>query len=250
MDFIVWCHHLLQTLEDERFHSHLSTHALQSIMFGEEAQQSTFHTSDARRGMFDAIEVLSKIGLVEEGQYKLKITPLGRQVLASPTDYWTMICEQNLDPEEQAVLNFVNNLCPQKGTNPNHAWLKDVAAKDLLGAFNIHPPPMQSNEHGQELSKYIYDLPKLLEDRNFMKTRGRAGYHNDLRSTYQGLVWGTRRGFTIESKLIDDLVKEWETTNVDFKREVSLDTKKQKAEFAGTSNHQIKRATLPHSGIR
>lgn len=232
MDFIDWCHHVLQTLEDNRFHSHLSSHELQNILFSEAAKQSTFHTSDARSGMFDAVKALSKIGLVEEGQYKLKITPLGRQVLTNPTDYWTTICEQDLDPEEQAVLNFVNNLCPQKGTNPDHAWLKDVEAKDLLEAFNIEPPPMQSNEHGTELRKYIYDLPKLLEDRNFMKTDGRAGYHNDLKSTYQGLVWGTRRGFTIESKFIDELIKEWETTSVDFKREIGLDTKKQKAEFA------------------
>ena len=79
---------------------------------------------------------------------------------------------------------------------------------------------------------YIYDLPKLLEDRNFLKTRGLAGYQNYITPTYQGLVWGTRRGFTIESKFIDELVKEWETTNVDFKREISLRTKEQKAEFA------------------
>ncbi len=203
-----------------------------SKTIGEAAKQSTFHTSDARRGMFDAVKALSKIGLVEEGQYKLKITPLGRQVLANPTDYWTAVCGQELDPEEQAVLNFVNNQSPQKGTNPDHAWLKDVEAKDLLAAFNIQPLPAESNEHRQELSKYVYDLPKLLEDRSFIETRGRAGYRNDLKPTYQGLVWETRRGFTIESKFIDELIKEWETTNIDFKREIGLDTKKQKAEFA------------------
>lgn len=83
-----------------------------------------------------------------------------------------------------------------------------------------------------ELRKYAYSLPSLLEDRGFLKTSALSGYHNDLKPTYQGLVWGTRRGFTIESKLIDELVKEWETTNVDFKREIGLNTKKQKAEFA------------------
>lgn len=126
MDFIDWCHHVLETLEDKRFHPHLSSHELQNILFGAAAKQSTFHTSDARHGMFDAIKALSKISLVEEGQYKLKITPLGRQVLANPTDYWTAVCGQELDPEEQAVLNFVNNQSPQKGTNPDHAWLGSV----------------------------------------------------------------------------------------------------------------------------
>jgi hypothetical protein len=34
-----------------------------------------------------------------------------------------------------------------------------------------------------------------------------------------------------ESRFIDDLVAEWETTSVDFKRQLSLDTMDQKAEF-------------------
>ena len=92
-------------------------------------------------------------------------------------------------------------------------------------------PNVSLLEHLRALRKYTSELPRLLADRNFLKTDGR-GYNNDVRPTYQGLVWGTRRGFTIESKLIDELVKEWETTDVDFKREISLDTKKQKAEFA------------------
>lgn len=147
-------------------------------------------------------------------------------------EYWTLICRQELDPEEQKMLNLVNTLSPQKGINPDHSWLKDVEAKNLLAFFDVPPPPMQSNEHRQQMSKYVYDLPKLLEDRGFMKTCGRTSYHNALKPTYQGLVWETRRGFTLESKLIDELVEEWETTNVDFKRELYLDTKKQKAEFA------------------
>ena len=52
-----------------------------------------------------------------------------------------------------------------------------------------------------------------------------------IQSTFKGLVWETRRGFTLESQFIDDLVAEWETTSVDFKRQLSLDTMDQKAEF-------------------
>lgn len=52
-----------------------------------------------------------------------------------------------------------------------------------------------------------------------------------LRSTYRGLVWEYRRKFTPESKFIDGLVAEWETTSMDFKRELYLDTASRKAEF-------------------
>ena len=72
----------------------------------------------------------------------------------------------------------------------------------------------------------------MLEQRGFLFVYELRGYHTSLKSTYRGLVWETRRAFTLESKLIDELIKEWETTNVDFKREIGLGTKKQKAEFA------------------
>ena len=52
-----------------------------------------------------------------------------------------------------------------------------------------------------------------------------------LAATYRGLVWETKQGFTRISRLIDDLIAEWETTSVDFKRELHLDTADQKAEF-------------------
>ena len=91
---------------------------------------------------------------------------------------------------------------------------------------------MKSNDHQAELSKFIYELPTLLADRLFLRMDRRMGYQNNLKPTYQGLVWETRRDFTIESNFIDALVAEWETTNVDFKREFGLDTQKQKGEFA------------------
>jgi hypothetical protein len=232
MDFIDWCHHVLQTLERERFHAHLGDHELQNILFGESAQQPGFHTSDARHGMFHALKALSNAGLAQEDRHKWRITPLGREVLADPTNYWTAICEQELDPEEEHLLLLACQLSSKQGVNPDHAWLEDVGRDPILAAFNIPPPPPKTNEHMDDLQKYLYDLPNLLADRNFLMTDGRAGYHNDITPTYQGLVWGTRRGFTIESKFIDELVREWETTNVDFKREIGLDTKKQKAEFA------------------
>ncbi|MGA9996699.1 MAG: ATP-binding protein [Pyrinomonadaceae bacterium] len=233
MDFIDWCHHVLQTLERERFHPHLSDHELQNILFGEAAKQPGFHTSNTRHGMFHALTALSEAGLVEIEKYKLKITPLGRKVLSDSIEYWTAICDQELDSEEAEILRIVNQLSPQQETNPECVWLKDIEPNPpILAAFNIEPPPPKSNKHMSELSKYAHDLPRLLEDRGFLKTRALGGYHNNIKPTYQGLVWETRRGFTIESKFIDGLVKEWETTNVDFKREIGLDTKKQKAEFA------------------
>ena len=52
-----------------------------------------------------------------------------------------------------------------------------------------------------------------------------------VRSTYTGVVLETKRQLTIEARDIDDLVEDWETTSVDFKRELKTRTKDEKAEF-------------------
>lgn len=49
--------------------------------------------------------------------------------------------------------------------------------------------------------------------------------------TYHGLVWETRRQFTIESCEIDELVAGGETPTLDLKRQLELRTASQKAEL-------------------
>ncbi len=78
--------------------------------------------------------------------------------------------------------------------------------------------------------KRLRTVAKELDERKLAHRYGGMGQVR-LKSSYFGLVWETRRGFTLESKFIDELVAEWETTSVDFKRELYLDTADQKAEF-------------------
>ncbi|MEA2205538.1 MAG: hypothetical protein QOE77_2314 [Blastocatellia bacterium] len=85
---------------------------------------------------------------------------------------------------------------------------------------------------------------RLLVVANELKERGlvrRVGVQ--WRASYRGLVWETRRGLTINSQFIDKLVEEWETTSVEFKRQLQLETADQKAEFIkdviGLANTQV-----------
>src|SRR5205823_14477290 len=61
-------------------------------------------------------------------------------------------------------------------------------------------------------------LSEELEQTGLIECRRYFGPRIQFQATYSGLVWETRRGFTLMSKFIDELVAEWETTNVDFKR--------------------------------
>jgi hypothetical protein len=147
--------------------------------------------------------------------------------LKNPTDYWSEICQQDIESDEEKLLKLVNLMSPQITNEPLYGLLKEITESDFLSQFDIN------SSDKQILKKFIFDLPKLLQDYGLIQVPDSvAGYQTSLKPTYKGLVWELRRSFTIESKLIDKLVDEWETTNVDFKREINLSTKEQKAEFA------------------
>ena len=91
MDFIDWCHHVLRTLEEERFNAHLSDHQLREILLGNNNDEK------ARLGLHQGLKALSEAGLAQKPTYSWKITPQGRKVLSNPTDYWAAICRQEVD---------------------------------------------------------------------------------------------------------------------------------------------------------
>lgn len=216
MDFIDWCHYILRVLEKEKYNSDIDDYKLPIIIFGEEfSGKNEFHLSKAQEGIFQALKSLSDVELVKELSWNWKITPLGKEVLFDPIEFWASICQEKLDSEEEQLLRLINKLSQQPESNPDYIWLKDEIRTEVLENLEI----------GLD---HIDELQNSLAERDFLKVDN--GYY--LTPTYKGLVWGARRDFTIESKFIDELVKEWETTNVDFKQELSLKTEKQKAEFA------------------
>ena len=75
------------------------------------------------------------------------------------------------------------------------------------------------------------DLAELLRD---LKSRGlifceSGEYPDEARACYRGLVWEKKRDEIANVRKINKLLHEWETTSVEFKRELYLDTKDQKA---------------------
>jgi Putative DNA-binding domain len=233
MDFIDWCHHILGILEKEKFNKYLSDNEIERVVFSEDiTQQKDFHESNARMGVFDTLDLLQNAGLIEKNDWNWRISVLGKKVLKNPTNYWSEICHHEIEDEEEKLLKLVNSLSPQISNEPLYGWLNEVTQDDFLFLFGIDSLERDSNEQMALLQKYIYDLPELLNQHLFLQSDAMVGYHTNLKPTYKGLVWDLRRGFTIESKLIDELVQELETTTVDFKREINLSSKKQKAEFA------------------
>lgn len=233
MDFIDWCHHVLDILESERLNDAIHFYRIPRVVLSRDlTEQEDFHNSDAFKGLDQTLNLLADAGLVDKDQAYFKISIFGRKVFSDPINFWSEICSEVLDSQEEKLLKTVNSLSPQLHETPNYGWLTEVGANDVCSAFEIQPPPFQTNEQIDNFQKLVYNLPNLLQQRNLLKAYAGGSYSTTIYPTYKGLVWELKRGITIESKLIDDLLKEWETTNVDFKREIKFDTKKQKAEFA------------------
>jgi hypothetical protein len=143
----------------------------------------------------------------------------------NPIWYWSSTCQIELEAEQEELLRLVNRRSVQ--TAPDHLYLETLSQEQLLAELN-----------------WTDGRTRLLVVANELKERGlvrRVGVQ--WRASYRGLVWETRRGLTINSQFIDKLVEEWETTSVEFKRQLQLETADQKAEFIkdviGLANTQV-----------
>jgi len=224
MDFVEWCDIVLNTLiEVRRSVPTLRTIGVEdryiaAALFGQEiAGQENFRASTSCRGMLDALNELQKLGAVELKPH-WKITQLGLEVAKDPMSLWQIICQLQVEPEHAQLLHLVNRLSPQ--TAPNYVWREEVGHETLLKELRW--------KEGLDL---LWPVAEDLEELDFIYCRKYFGPTLQCWATYRGQVWETRRGLTLESKFIDDLVTEWETTSVEFKQYLYVGTVEQKAEF-------------------
>jgi len=172
---------------------------------------STFHN-----GIVDAVTNLQDLGLVEQDS-PWKVTRTGRTLATDMMPLWWTICQEKLEPEHQQLLQVVNRLSPH--SEDVYAWVEGIDEKILTLELGWSADPL-----------HLESVAKDLEQWGYVSGLFYMG-GMQLAATYRGLVWETKQGFTRMSRFLDDLVAEWETTSVDFKRELHLDTADQKAEF-------------------
>lgn len=172
---------------------------------------STFHNATV-----DAVTNLQDLGLVEQDS-QWKVTRKGRTLATDMLPLWWSICQEKLEPEHQQLLHVVNRLSPH--SEDGYAWVEGIAEKVLTAELGWFADPLHLESVAKDLEQWGYVSGSFVF----------GGIK--LAATYRGLVWETKQSFTMLSRLIDDLAAEWETTSVDFKREVHLDTADQKAEF-------------------
>jgi len=229
VDFVDWCGLVLSKLIEatdaspETRSIGIDQYYLSRTLFGYEfTNRPEFQTSTYLSGMFDALGELEKVNLIESRSSSSlwKVTRLGRELIQDKdmTPLWQSICQERLGPEEEQLLKTVNRLSAH--TEQDHAWLENIN----------HEPILAELGWVNDVNSLV-PLSQELEQTGLIGCIRYLGPRIQFQATYSGLVWKTRRGFTLMSKFIDELVAEWETTNVDFKRVLNVNTADEKAEF-------------------
>ena len=225
MDYVSWCDQILaKYVEAMRTAPHTRTvgvpeDLLGHLVYGEAIVRAPdYFESNRRLALVAAVDDLSKAGmLVQRNPEYFQITRLGLAHLDDPVLLWSKICEIKLAPDQAALLFLVNRLSPLSAEN--YTLAKWIDREDFEAQLGWSDPGLAVSV-AQELGELGLLLPHFT-----------MGGGLRVMGNYAGMVWETRRGFTLESHFIDALVAEWETTSVDFKRELHTDTADEKAEL-------------------
>jgi len=182
-----------------------------------------FHQSDQRMAILDAASDLADLGLADPDQsyIHVKLTERGRvghRVRLTST--WSSLLKQVRVDEEQ--LAFLRRAVERsEETHESFAIMRgDVTAQEVFSdlGWPWHPG-------------HALDITNVLKDKSCLHSIPTAGGPIPVRITYVGVVRATEVERTEDQELLRDLLADWETTTVDFKRELDLSTVAARIEF-------------------
>jgi hypothetical protein len=244
MDYFQWCERVLNTYLEAAQNSleirrdGLRPDQVARRIFGEEVvEQESFHTSSEWESIKQAIRDLDDEGHIrtEDNYYgnephaSGKIVSGGEEFLEEEKRRWTAwwatcATAPEFKQEQRNLLELVHHLSPREELT--HAWMEWIHQETLCCELGWEAERLRLVIGDIRASHdYIKCWP------NYYPLGEPPSDELHVRETYKGLVLQTKRHLTIEAREIDGLVEEWETTSVDFKRELKTQTKDQKAEF-------------------
>jgi Putative DNA-binding domain len=187
----------------------------------------------AREAIGDAVKDLERLGLLEfKSQWQIEIEHEARKIeVASLRSSWKPIHDIWLDEAQEAFLRGVVELSEHRADD--RAWLAEVHAYAVFERLGWE-------RDDDRIADLVFGLGKA----NLLVTsRITMGGGWNIYPTYVGVVRATETETSELHALVDDLLPDWETANVDFKRELHLDANDEKTEFVrdvlGLANTQV-----------
>lgn len=227
MDYVEWCELVLQSMgnaadESAQIRNYgIDYDSLTKSVWGQHYSEVAEHLNLQERDdvLFDAIFDLSRNLLIEDPNVPfIKLTREGRSAARDLFPVWENACEIRVDPLMENALQIIN-----RHSNQPHQYFGRVGCVSMN---TVHCELDDENLTEEDVWEVLRELKAL--DLAYWD----GGYYPDeIKSTYRGLTWEARRDHVIGVRFIDSFVPEWETTSVEFKRELHVDTADQKAEF-------------------
>jgi hypothetical protein len=218
LDFVEWCGVVLSKLQESSRDPRRSIVGLSHRDLAKDQFDDTYTATGPEVLVMDALLELTKNDLAERRSSNyVKITPTGRAYLEDQVIWWSSVCSIPLQREQQALLRIVN----RHGVNNagRYAEVNWVNHADL-----------QSEWDGDDWN-ILYTITNELEELGLVRLHAFIGHEFDVCPSLRGLIWDSRREFTLESSFVDQLLSEGETTSVEIKRELYTNNENQKAEF-------------------
>ena len=186
-------------------------------------QQPDYERTKFADAIRDALRDLDSLGLIEhEHSMFVKVTSEGNKYpIATLSSAWPQIMRIYIDNKQESLLKAIAEIGQE--IYGGYACVRDLTGEQVFGHLGW--------AWDSEGTSNCYALAKQLANIGLLTHRAYMGGHIDLIAKYAGIVRVTRKVETEQANLIKDLLKEWETTNVDFKRELHLNRDKEKAEF-------------------
>jgi hypothetical protein len=181
-----------------------------------------FYESPERFALGHAVIELVQLGLLEPSSASssmVRLTQEGRRLTGqSLRSIWPEIFTIYLEEEQLAFLRAATDLSEDRQVG--YAQVNSVPWQKVFDALGW---PSYSTQ--------AYVITAQLQREGCLVVNYGPSDRIDVYPTYRGIVRATEQIQTELQQLVAGLLAEWETTNVEFKRQLDLATKAQKAEF-------------------
>ena len=187
--------------------------------------QAEFDIPDEQStALWDAVDDLVHLGLIDRDGHRHKLTRPGETIAGDLSNIWQSFFHAQDNYLQEPELEFLTGVVElsQRAGN-NMAWCEQVDAREVLLALGHDT----SNEAALQVDGH--EITRRLD--GWLKNRGTMGPPY-TRPRYPAVVRITRQLETDDQQLVRDLVSAFETTNVDFKRELNLGSGERNGEFA------------------
>ncbi|MDP9223784.1 MAG: hypothetical protein M3P18_07980 [Actinomycetota bacterium] len=228
MEYVEWVEAVLHTAaaavsrdHDMRLGGVAIGEIAQALELGIDPMGPDFHDSAQRMAIIHAGEDLRDLGLgdVARDYRRITLTDEGRQwSTASLRATWPSLLEQaRIDEERRQFLRAA--AARSEVRSDRFATTQNVAVTEVFADLGW---PWHRGRAVALLKSLGEGIPYL----RVLPT------HDHVRVTYLGVVVGTQEQQTRDQQLLAELIDDWETSTVDFKRELALDPQRARLEFA------------------